>query len=130
MRVPYIAHSFFFDWRSFLAKILDQIKGTSGTIPVEILAQAKAKEPPNEAIPSFFKLYVEKSKVGTLTKEPHNGKLVADWEKLLKEASQKPELVDMAPAVSAFMAVKDTDELVRAHSSYPSSPTERVACRK
>ncbi|KAK1232500.1 FACT complex subunit spt16 [Marasmius sp. AFHP31] len=90
---------------------LRKIKGTSGNVPVEILAQAKAKEPPNEAVPSFFKLYIEKGKVGTLTKEAHTGKLMTEWDKLLKEAPQKPELVDMAPAVSAFMSVKDNDEL-------------------
>ncbi|KAG7092167.1 hypothetical protein E1B28_008536 [Marasmius oreades] len=93
------------------AKFLHQIEGSSGNVPVEILAQAKAKDQPNDAIPKFFKIYLEKSKVGTLMKETHIGKLIMEWEKLLKEAQQKPELIDMAPAVSAFMAVKDGEEL-------------------
>ncbi|ESK83469.1 fact complex subunit spt16 [Moniliophthora roreri MCA 2997] len=93
------------------AKILSQIEGASGTIQVEILAQAKAKEPANDTVPNFFKIYAAKNKVGTLTKESHSGKLMNEWDKLVKDAASKPELVDMAPAVSAFMAVKDDEEL-------------------
>ena len=36
----------------------------------------------------------------------------------MNEAASKPELVDMAPAVSSFMAVKDEDELVRDATPY------------
>ncbi|EEB88304.1 hypothetical protein MPER_13931, partial [Moniliophthora perniciosa FA553] len=87
------------------------IEGASGTIQVEILAQAKAKEPANDAVFSFFKIYAAKNKVGTLTQESHSGKLVHEWDRLVKYATSKPELVDMAPAVSAFMAVKGDEEL-------------------
>ncbi|KAK7043799.1 FACT complex subunit spt16 [Paramarasmius palmivorus] len=88
-----------------------QIEGASGPIPVEIFAQAKAKEPANDALPSFLKAYTAHSKVGTLLKETHTGKLAAEWDKLVKEAANRPDLVDMSPAVSAFMAVKDGEEL-------------------
>lgn len=40
------------------------------------------------------------------------GKLVSEWNKLVSEASDKPEMVDMSVAVSAFMAQKDQEELV------------------
>ncbi|KAF7338622.1 FACT complex subunit SPT16 [Mycena venus] len=93
------------------AKILSQIEGSSGAVPVEILAQAKGKEPANDALPRFFAMYASKTRVGTLQKEVHRGKLVDEWKKLLDAAPQKPELVDMAPAFSSFMAVKDADEL-------------------
>ncbi|KAF7311639.1 FACT complex subunit SPT16 [Mycena kentingensis (nom. inval.)] len=93
------------------AKILAQIQGAAGSIPVELIAQAKAKEAPNDAVPRFFALYASKKRVGTLTKETHRGKLIDEWKKLSDEAAEKPELVDMAPALSAFMAVKDAEEL-------------------
>ncbi|KAJ7168138.1 FACT complex subunit SPT16 [Mycena crocata] len=93
------------------AKILSQIAGSSNTVPVEILAQAKGKEPANDALPRFFALYASKKRVGTLQKEVHRGKLIDEWKKLLNDAAEKPELVDMGPALSAFMAVKDAEEL-------------------
>ncbi|KAJ7197220.1 FACT complex subunit SPT16 [Mycena pura] len=93
------------------AKILSQIEGSSAVVPVEILAQAKGKEPANDALPRFFALYASKKRVGTLQKEVHRGKLIDEWKKLLADASEKPELVDMGPALSASMAVKDADEL-------------------
>jgi hypothetical protein len=40
--------------------------------------------------------------------------MVSEWDKLVAESPNKPELVDMAPAVSTFMAVKDEEELVGA----------------
>ncbi|KAJ7286043.1 FACT complex subunit SPT16 [Mycena rebaudengoi] len=93
------------------AKILSQIQGSSGGVPVEILAQAKGKEPPNDSLPRFFDLYASKKRVGTLQKEVHRGKLIDEWKKRIADAPSKPELVDMGPALSAFMAVKDADEL-------------------
>ncbi|KAJ6500436.1 FACT complex subunit SPT16 [Mycena sanguinolenta] len=93
------------------AKILSQIEGSTCVVPVEILAQAKGKEPANDALPRFFAMYASKKRVGTLQKEVHRGKLIDEWKKLLDAAPQKPELVDIAPAFSSFMAVKDADEL-------------------
>ncbi|KAJ7090225.1 FACT complex subunit SPT16 [Mycena belliarum] len=93
------------------AKILSQIEGSSGIVPVEILAQAKGKEPANDALPRFFALYASKKRVGTLQKEVHRGKLIEEWKKLIADATAKPELVDMGPALSGFMAVKDAEEL-------------------
>ncbi|KAJ7607878.1 FACT complex subunit SPT16 N-terminal lobe domain-containing protein [Roridomyces roridus] len=70
------------------AKILSQIEGTLGPVPVEILAQAK-KEQTNDSLDRFFQLYASKKRA----------------------ADSKPELVDMGPALSTFMAVKDAEEL-------------------
>lgn len=38
--------------------------------------------------------------------------MVTEWNKAVEDSSEKPELVDMAQAVSTFMAVKDDEELV------------------
>ncbi|KAF8078147.1 FACT complex subunit SPT16 [Lyophyllum atratum] len=92
------------------AKYLAQIEN-SAHIPIEILAQGKEKDAPNNALPQFAEAYASKQRVGTLVKESHTGKLVGDWEKLVNGMDSKPELVDMSTAVSCFMAVKDTEEL-------------------
>ncbi|CCM03865.1 uncharacterized protein FIBRA_06015 [Fibroporia radiculosa] len=95
----------------FAAKILSQIKGSGSPVPVDVLIQAKAKEPPTDALPKFLQAYATHSRVGALTKESQSGKLVEEWNKAISELEPKPTLIDMAPAVSAFMAVKDEDEL-------------------
>ncbi|KAF8644153.1 hypothetical protein AX16_008680 [Volvariella volvacea WC 439] len=92
------------------AKILSQIEGMTDPVPVEIFAQAKAKEPANDALPRFFKAYSSHKRVGALLKEQHKGKLIAEWDKLAQESSPTPEVIDVAPAVAAFMAVKDEEE--------------------
>lgn len=94
------------------AKILSQVKNGNPPIPVEIFTQAKAKDPPTDAVPKFLEAYTSHTRVASLTKEAHTGKLVDEWNKLLEESEKKPELVDMAPAVSFFMAVKNEEELV------------------
>ena len=81
-------------------------------MPLQILAQAKPKDPPTDALPTFASIYTKLKRVGALIKENISGRLVDDWNKAISEAEAKPELVDMAPAVSSFMAVKDDDELV------------------
>lgn len=74
--------------------------------------QAKAKDPPTDALPAFLKAYTSHERVGTLTKEPQTGKLMDEWNQALDGAERKPTVADVAPAVAAFMAVKDDDELV------------------
>ncbi|KAI0928386.1 hypothetical protein AcW1_005644 [Taiwanofungus camphoratus] len=93
------------------AKILSQIKDSGAPVPVEILVQAKPKEPPTDALPRFLEVYTSHKRIGTLTKESHSGKLVDEWNKTLGDSEEKPTLVDMSAAVSAFMAVKDEEEL-------------------
>ena len=95
------------------AKFLQQIQEGNPPVPVEILVQAKAKEPPTDALPKFIEAYTSFTRVGSLLKETSLGKLVTEWEQAVSKADKKPELVDMAPALSAFMAVKDEEEMVR-----------------
>ncbi|KAG2045576.1 hypothetical protein BDR06DRAFT_830848, partial [Suillus hirtellus] len=75
-------------------------------VPVEVLMQAKAKEPPSDALPKFVEAYTSFKHIGSLMKEACTGKLMTEWEQGVSKADKKPELVDMAPVLSAFMAVK------------------------
>lgn len=101
-----------------LAKHLVQVEQSHPPVPVQIFSQAKPKEPPNDALPNFLKVYKSCTKVGVIAKEKHTGKVIDDWEKSLKEQSVKVETVDVSHCISSFMAVKDDEELV---SSFPST---------
>jgi FACT complex subunit SPT16 len=94
------------------AKLLAQIEQSNPHVPVQIFAQAKPKDPPTDALPSFVKVYTSHRKVGMIVKEKHSGKVVDEWNSLVKEQDSKIEVVDIANAVSAFMATKDEEELV------------------
>jgi nucleosome binding factor SPN SPT16 subunit len=96
-----------------LAKVLQQIKDGSPPVPIEILVQAKTKEPPTDAVPKFIEAYSTYTRVATLVKETYHGKLISEWNQGIDKLTNKPEQVDMAPALSTVMAVKDEDELVR-----------------
>lgn len=106
MRVVLERHSL------LLAKILSQLKNSNAPVPIEFFVQAKAKEPPTDAVPRFLEAYVSLDQVATLTKEQQSGKLVDEWNKAVSDAEKKPTLVDMAPAVASFLAAKDEEELV------------------
>lgn len=79
---------------------------------MQIFAQAKSKDPPTDALPSFVGVYTSNTKVGMIVKEKHSGKVVDEWSSLVKEQGSKIEVVDISNAVSAFMAIKDEEELV------------------
>lgn len=85
-------------------------------VPIQILAQAKAKEPPTDALPTLVGIYSNLKRVGTIMKDNTSGKLIDEWNKAVSEAENKPESVDMNPAVSAILAVKDEEELVGSES--------------
>ena len=97
---------------SLSAKILAQIQGPNSFVPVEILAQAKAKDAPSQALPKFLDLYTSHKRIGTLVKESHTGKLIDEWTEALSSASSKPDVTEMSPAVSSILAAKDEEELV------------------
>jgi nucleosome binding factor SPN SPT16 subunit len=99
------------------ARVLSQVTERDTVVPVELLVQAKGKDAPSEALTKFSELYLSRKRVGCLIKEAHSGKLLAEWDKLISQSSVKPELVDLGPALSGFMSVKDADELVRIASS-------------
>ncbi|KAI9064261.1 FACT complex subunit SPT16 [Trametes sanguinea] len=93
------------------AKILSQLKNADSPVPIEFFVQAKAKEPPTDALPRFVEAYTSLDRVATLTKEQQSGKLMDEWNQAVNEAAKKPTLVDMAPAVASFLAAKDEEEL-------------------
>jgi nucleosome binding factor SPN SPT16 subunit len=112
VRVHVTVHHAFLSY-SRLAKILSQIEQAIPSVTIEILARAKGKDQSNDtALPMLVERYISASKVGSLTKETPSGKLVSEWQAALTESSSKPEIVDMSPAVSSLMSVKDDEELV------------------
>ncbi|KAF9052732.1 FACT complex subunit SPT16 [Panaeolus papilionaceus] len=93
------------------AKILSQIQNTVKGVPVEILARPKGKDAANDPLPKFFETYTSLKRVGCLLKETASGKVATEWQTLLNQANSKPELVDVTPALSTLMAIKDDEEL-------------------
>lgn len=51
-------------------------------------------------------------KVGFLVKDRPTGKNVDEWTKALEKSGKKYEEVDIGPALSACLAVKDEEEVV------------------
>jgi nucleosome binding factor SPN SPT16 subunit len=111
------------------AKILSQVASSKPPLPVQIHAQAKNKDPPTDALINFLKSYKSRKRIGTLLKDKHTGKMVDEWNKALDDSAEKPELVDMAQAVSTLMAVKDDEELVSDSSSFLLSTKVKLICR-
>ena len=95
------------------SKILSQVENASETVPVEIIARPKGKDVSSDAFPRFLALYTSAKTIGILPKENPSGKFVSEWQALVAEAPTKPELVDVTPAYSSFMSIKDKEELVR-----------------
>ncbi|KZT26342.1 FACT complex subunit SPT16 [Neolentinus lepideus HHB14362 ss-1] len=93
------------------AKILAQIQNASSPVPIEILSQAKPNEPPTDALPKLVEAFASHQRVGTLLKETQSGKLINEWNQATSQASSTPEMLDIAPALSALLAVKDEEEL-------------------
>lgn len=95
-----------------LAKVLSQIEPSNPPVPVQLLIQSKPKDQPSDALPNFVNVYKTHHKIGMVTKEKFTGKLVTEWEKQLKDQDIKVDIVDAAPCISSFMAVKNEEELV------------------
>jgi hypothetical protein len=96
-----------------LAKILSQVATPKSPVPVTILVSAKGKEPATDALSKFLHAYTSSGRVGALVKEKHAGKMINEWSAAVEGAATKPTLVDIAPAISGFVAVKDDEEIVR-----------------
>ena len=97
---------------SVSAKILSQIQSPNSVVPVQIFAQAKPKDPPTDALPKFAGIFSKLHRVGVLSKEQVSGKLIDEWNKTVASAETKPDTVDVSPAISSLLAVKDEEELV------------------
>jgi len=97
-----------------LAKILSQVATPKSPVPVNILVLAKGKEPATNALPEFLEAYTSSGRVGTLVKEKHTGKMIDEWNAAVEGATTKPTVVDIASAISGFVAVKDEEETASA----------------
>ncbi|KAH9079223.1 FACT complex subunit SPT16 [Lactarius deliciosus] len=93
------------------ARILEQLQRHRTIVPVEILTLAKSKEPPSDALPRFLSVFTSNQRIGSLSKETYAGKLIDEWNTALAASEKKPEVVDIASAISTFMSVKDDEEL-------------------
>ena len=94
-----------------LAKILSQVATSKSPVPVNILVLAKGKEPATDALPKFLEAFTSSKQVGTLLKEKHTGKMIEEWNTALSNAATKPTIVDVTPAISGFVSVKDEEEI-------------------
>lgn len=94
------------------AKIFAQLQNSGSPVPIQILTLAKPKEPPTDALPKLLDIHCKLKRVGALTKENLSGKVIDEWNKLVNGAEHKPEIIDLSPAISSLLAVKDDDELV------------------
>lgn len=99
------------------ARILEQLQKHKTIVAVEIFTLAKSKEPPSDALPRFLGVFTSNQRIGSLGKETYAGKLIDEWNNALAVSEKKPEVVDIASAISTFMSVKDDDELVRDQTS-------------
>ncbi|PVG03034.1 FACT complex subunit SPT16 [Serendipita vermifera] len=96
------------------AKILEPVKGSSPKILVDILALPKAKDASassQEVMKKFIALFTNVQRVGTLSKEEHTGKTVAEYKATLSNAGHSFESIDISVALGAVMATKDEEEL-------------------
>lgn len=100
------------------ARILEQLQKHRTIVPVEIFTLAKSKDPPSDALPRFLAVFTSNQRIGSLSKETYAGKLIDEWNNALAASEKKPEVVDIASAISTFMSVKDDEELVRRLSKH------------
>jgi nucleosome binding factor SPN SPT16 subunit len=112
------------------ARILEQLQKHRTVVPVEIFTLAKSKDPPTDALPRFLSVFTSNQRIGTLSKENYAGKLIDEWNNALAASDKKPEVVDIAPSISTFMAVKDDEELVGRLLRVHSAAKLTLGCRK
>ncbi|KAG0173480.1 FACT complex subunit spt16 [Apophysomyces sp. BC1015] len=89
---------------------LESIKKGDKQVPVEIIRRNKNME---ENIPLYTPLLeeLEGKRVGTIVKDNFEGKNVDEWKQALSSSGKSFESVDIAPAISACLAVKDEEEV-------------------
>ncbi|KAK4688063.1 FACT complex subunit SPT16, partial [Tremellales sp. Uapishka_1] len=90
------------------AKILRQLQSTGG---IEIDIKAKGKDAESAQILPDLVLSLGDGKIGHLPKDKPQGKLVEELNNAVSASKASLEMVDIASAVAAILAVKDGDEL-------------------
>lgn len=94
-------------------------------MPVEILVRGKdAAENTKQFERCLDLIRTTGKKVGVITKDNQAGPFVTEWKNAFAEISKEVEEVDIAPALSAAMSVKDEKELVRENPVRYAIPTD------
>lgn len=92
------------------AAYLEPLK--DGKTPVEILVRGKdAAENEKQFKRCLDLIQTSGNKVGVIAKDPSSGPFVDEWRNAFSEISKEVEEVDIAPALSAVLSVKDENEL-------------------
>ncbi|GAB7359749.1 hypothetical protein MBLNU230_g6921t1 [Neophaeotheca triangularis] len=92
------------------AQYLEPLK--DGKTPVEIMVRGKDEQENAKQFERCLETIKSSGKkVGVLQKETSAGPFVTAWKSALSEISKEVEELDIAPAISAAMAVKDEKEL-------------------
>ncbi|KAI8393680.1 FACT complex subunit-domain-containing protein [Radiomyces spectabilis] len=92
------------------ADVLETVKRGDKQVPVDIIRRGKNIE---QNVPLYEPLVEALSgkRVGVIVKDKFKGKNVDEWNRAWKQAGKSFEEVDIAPAVSACLAVKDEEEV-------------------
>ncbi|KAI7236663.1 FACT complex subunit [Hortaea werneckii] len=92
------------------AAYLEPLKG--GKIPLEVVVRGKdAEENAKQFERCLDTIKNAGKRVGVITKEQSSGPFVNEWKNAFSEISKEVEEVDISPALSSVMAVKDENEL-------------------
>ncbi|KAK3109882.1 FACT complex subunit spt16, partial [Teratosphaeriaceae sp. CCFEE 6253] len=93
------------------ATYLEPLK-EGGKTPVEVMVRGKDQEENAKQFERVLDIIKNAGKkVGTIAKDPSTGPFVNEWKTTFGDISKEVEEVDISPALSAVMAVKDENEL-------------------
>lgn len=93
------------------AAYLEPLK-EGGKTPVEILVRGKDSEENKKQFQRILDTIKNAGKkVGVISKELSTGPFITEWKSAFGDVSKEVEEVDISPALSAVMAVKDENEL-------------------
>ncbi|CAO3587831.1 unnamed protein product [Absidia cylindrospora] len=86
----------------------------SGMIPVQVIRRQKSIE---NNLPLYLPVIksLDGKRVGIIVKDRYEGRLVDEWTKALSNSRKQYEEVDITPAISACIAVKDDEEMRNIH---------------
>ncbi|ORZ24132.1 FACT complex subunit-domain-containing protein [Absidia repens] len=82
----------------------------NGPVPVEVIRRSRTIE---DNVPLYAPIaeYLNGKRVGIIAKDRYKGNVVDEWTKALAASGKSYEEVDIAPAISACIAVKDEEEV-------------------
>lgn len=93
-----------------VAKYLEILK--DGKHPIEFLLRGKDEAENKKQFEQIVDIIKKAKKVGVLPKDVATGPFAKEWKAAYDPAAAGVEEIDIAPALSAVMGVKDETELV------------------